>query len=111
MPKSQSGTPQSDRQLTRLYYGFGVTSAKRIKVCPACGEVGSADKNFCTKCGEKLPSKNLYEQSIEGKKRCTHCGSLLGEAKNFCPICGRSLTTAEPAEDSYYNKTKLEDLR
>ena len=79
---------------TRLHYGFGVIPASRIKVCSVCGASCRASENFCTECGAKLPEKNLYQQSVEGKPRCPHCGELIGNAENYCPVCGAALKNA-----------------
>lgn len=92
MPKPLGdGPPADDRRRVLTHYRFGVGSAKCVKVCAACGCRCGAEENFCTECGERLPEKNLYEQSVAGKRRCTECGSLLGDARRFCPICGTPL--------------------
>jgi len=82
------------RRQTRLFYGFGVLPAKRIKVCTVCGTICKANENFCTDCGAILPEKNLYELSVEDVKRCKHCGAILVDFEKFCPICGKNLRTA-----------------
>lgn len=82
------------RRETRQYYGFGVLSAKAIKVCGGCGSVCRADETFCTECGVRLPEKNLYEKSIEGVPKCPHCGAVLAGREKYCPNCGKGLQAA-----------------
>ncbi len=84
---------KNEKRRARLYYGFGALPAKLIKVCSECGALCKASESFCTECGARLPEKNLYQQSVEGKPRCLHCDSLLGNAKNYCPVCGAPLET------------------
>ena len=82
------------RRETRQYYGFGVLSAKGIKVCVVCGSVCKADETFCTECGARLPEKNLYEKSIEDVPKCPHCGAILAGREKYCPNCGKEMQTA-----------------
>ena len=69
MPKPFGDGPPDDRRRVLTHYRFGVGSAKCIKVCAACGCRCSSEESFCTGCGERLPEKNLYEQSVAGKKK------------------------------------------
>lgn len=77
------------RQAAREYYGFGIAAVKRIKVCAECGVVCGAAESICAECGAKLPDRNLYEQSVEGKPRCKYCGTVITQEDQFCPYCGR----------------------
>lgn len=86
---------KESRRENRMYYGFGVQSAKALKVCKSCGAVCASDMISCTECGERLPDKNLYEMSVENADRCRHCKAILTGSENFCPICGKYLQAPE----------------
>lgn len=64
--------------------------AQNVKECPQCGEVVTADHQFCPKCGAKLPDKTLGEGYL-----CPKCGRQNAPGMTYCAECGALLPAAE----------------
>lgn len=64
--------------------------SKNTKICPQCGEVCTADKQFCPKCGAKLP-----EETTAAGYTCPKCGEVNTPGSKHCCKCGTILPAAE----------------
>lgn len=64
--------------------------AQNVKECPQCGEVVTADHQFCPKCGAKLPDKTLGEGYL-----CPKCGRQNAPGTTYCAGCGALLPAVE----------------
>ena len=78
---------------------YATEAAKNMKVCPACGESTTADKNFCPSCGEKLPEKSIADELV-----CTSCGTQNNVGTKFCQNCGAKLPFAVNEENAQLSK-------
>lgn len=87
---------------------YATEAAKNMKVCPACGESTTADKNFCPSCGEKLPEKSIADELV-----CTSCGTQNNVGTKFCQQCGAKLPFAIAEEQAKAKKDEavLADFR
>ncbi len=72
-------------------YGFGVEAMKQIKVCAECGNSSSANQQFCTECGHRLPEKTLYDTYKERHKCCPACDTVVTDESDYCQQCGAKL--------------------
>lgn len=64
--------------------------SKNMKICPQCGEVCTADKEYCPKCGAKLP-----EKTAAADYTCPKCGEVNTPGSKHCCKCGTVLPGAE----------------
>lgn len=64
-------------------------AVQNLKECPNCGEVSTADRKFCPKCGTPLPDKTLGEEYF-----CPKCGKQNLPGETFCAECGTLLPAA-----------------
>lgn len=64
--------------------------SKNLKECPQCGEMCSSDKQFCPKCGAKLP-----ETTVGQAYTCSKCGEVNTIGTKYCCKCGALLPAAE----------------
>ena len=78
---------------------YATEAAKNMKVCPACGESTTADKNFCPSCGEKLPEKSIADELV-----CSSCGTQNNVGTKFCQNCGAKLPFAVNEENAQLSK-------
>ncbi|MCL1848147.1 MAG: zinc ribbon domain-containing protein [Clostridiales bacterium] len=62
-------------------------AAKALKICPACGEAASADKQYCAKCGAALPAATVAQAAV-----CASCGKQNDVGARFCSSCGAKLS-------------------
>ena len=75
------------------HYGFGVDIMKTIKVCTHCGAMSSVSQQFCTQCGNRLPSETMFENYQKRHCHCKSCGTVVKNGTHFCPDCGQKLIT------------------
>ncbi len=66
--------------------GYVNEAAQNLKICPKCNAGNSADKKFCSKCGEALPEKTLGSLAT-----CPNCGKKNSVTERFCSDCGTKL--------------------
>lgn len=71
--------------------GYGPKVMKRMRVCPACGNISSEKHAVCPECGLRLLSKTLYDRYREQHLCCDRCGTVLTSDSRYCPHCGRAL--------------------
>lgn len=67
--------------------------SKNMKTCPQCGEVCTADKQFCPHCGAKLPERTTADDYT-----CPKCGEVNVPGSKHCSKCGTVLPAAEEEE-------------
>lgn len=103
--KKRSSEKRKEYRETMLYYGFGIAAAKKIKVCSVCGTACGSEEGFCRECGARLPEKNLYQQSVEGKPRCPRCNSVYAHGNHYCSLCGVMLNN-----DVADNRTVMKEV-
>ena len=112
---TQSANTQTSSALEGAFSNFeraaskyATEAAKNMKVCPACGESTTADKNFCPSCGEKLPEKSIADELV-----CTSCGTQNNVGTKFCQQCGAKLPFAIAEEQAKAKKDEavLADFR
>lgn len=69
---------------------YATEMSKSMKICPSCGEPCGADKEYCPKCGAKLPAETAAaaytcpkcgEVNLPGSKHCGKCGAVLPGAE------------------------------
>ncbi len=82
-------------ELANKAKSYATEVAKNIKVCPACGEGATADKNFCPRCGAKLPEKTVADGTV-----CPSCGKQNTVGTKFCTDCGTKLLATVQAEQA-----------
>lgn len=63
--------------------------------CPQCGTAYKKDALFCSKCGTKLPEKNIKINLQEEVKKCAECGNILENNDVFCNSCGAKIKNDE----------------
>ena len=51
--------------------------------CTNCGSINAAGAKFCSKCGSRIPEKQMSQ-----KQACSGCGMEIEEGVKFCPNCG-----------------------
>ena len=78
-------------------------AAKKMKECPRCGEVATADNKFCPKCGAPLPERSIAEGFL-----CPQCGKQNAPGTTFCGGCGALLPAA--AEEQAAQAAKWDAL-
>lgn len=83
------------RKKDLLQFGFGTDVMKKTTVCTNCKSMESAGKQFCSKCGRKLPKENLYDYYKAQHESCIHCHAILSEVMDYCPKCGMAVKKAE----------------
>ena len=83
-----------NRKNTLSQFGFGVDVMKTTTVCTNCNSMENVEKQFCSKCGNTLPTTNLYDYYKAQHRSCPDCGSVLSESMYYCPKCGRSIKKA-----------------
>ncbi len=91
--RQTSGLEGALGNLQRSMEGYATEAAKNIKVCPSCGEGVTADKNFCPKCGAKLPEQTVAQGAV-----CPSCGKQNTVGTKFCCDCGTKLPAAVQEE-------------
>lgn len=74
--------------------GYVSEAAQTLKVCPKCDTGNSADRKFCSKCGEALPEKTLGSLAV-----CSNCGKQNNITEKFCSDCGAKLPIAVEEEE------------
>jgi len=52
------------------------------RTCPDCGTHAAADAEYCSNCGEELPT------DAAGPRSCSECGVVLGKDARYCRNCG-----------------------
>ncbi|WP_135822626.1 zinc ribbon domain-containing protein [Halostella litorea] len=50
--------------------------------CPNCGTRAAADAEYCSNCGEDLPT------DADSPRNCPDCGVVLGADARYCRNCG-----------------------
>lgn len=61
-----------------------------MKICKNCGAQNTADKNYCSQCGEKLSSRKTIPD------KCPNCGYVRNiPGSHYCSRCGKSLATGK----------------
>ncbi len=91
----QKAVEPAATELANKAENYATEAAKNIKVCPACGEGATADKNFCPKCGTKLPEQTVAEGAV-----CPNCGKQNTVGTKFCTDCGTKLLATVQAEQA-----------
>ena len=76
------------RQENMVYYGFGPSAMKAIRICIVCGTPTSQKRHYCTECGHELPERTLHDLYIERHTVCPECKTVLTKKMKFCPQCG-----------------------
>lgn len=76
------------RQESMEYFGFGIPSMKKVRICKRCGKVASANQSYCNSCGSRLPEETVYEQYRSMHRSCPACGTVLTQGYSYCPQCG-----------------------
>ncbi len=80
--------------LTNAFSGYATQAAQNLKICPKCNTGNSADKKFCSKCGEMLPEKTLGSLAV-----CPACGKQNNVSERFCSDCGTKLPITLETEE------------
>jgi membrane protease subunit (stomatin/prohibitin family) len=62
--------------------------------CPACGNVNSVGKKFCSECGAKIEAAPAPANG----SACPACGALNETGRKFCSECGGKLEAAAKPE-------------
>lgn len=79
-------------------YGFGVQVMKETKVCKACGNIELAANYRCSKCGERLPRRTLFQIYQQKHKICEFCDTVLAVYMKYCPHCGTKIENHDEAQ-------------
>ncbi|MCR5624685.1 MAG: zinc ribbon domain-containing protein [Lachnospiraceae bacterium] len=81
------------------------------KACPSCGNILSANKKFCGKCGYKFEVESVPKNIRSSKNNkqikenmtvkeyiktldrieCSECGEFVTPGQKFCPNCGKDI--------------------
>ena len=72
-------------------FGFGPNVMKNTKVCASCGQMIRASASYCPDCGERLPSKTLFDHYKKQHACCPNCDTVLAPGSRYCPNCGKQL--------------------
>ncbi len=77
-------------QTTKAAQQYADEVGKSIKICPSCGEAAPLDRNFCQKCGTKLPEQSVTESAV-----CPRCQTQNHVGSRFCRSCGERLVSTD----------------
>lgn len=97
--KSFDGLEGAFSNLQRAAESYATEVSKSVKVCPGCGEPLSADKQFCSVCGTKLPEQTMAQGAL-----CPACGKQNTVGTKYCDACGTKLPAAIGEELSAQKK-------
>lgn len=79
------------RKKTLFQFGFGIDAMKTATVCENCNSLEDSRREFCSKCGAKLPEANLYDYYRAQHDSCPHCQNVISKAMDFCTKCGTQI--------------------
>ena len=94
-------TPEQWNQAFSYLEGMANDAAKKMKLCPICGEMVKGEMQFCPHCGAKLPDKTLAELAL-----CPNCGKQNPPGSDFCSECGAKLPGKQLAEEAEAEKDR-----
>jgi RNase P subunit RPR2 len=67
-----------------------------MTTCPACGNTGGTNDQFCGSCGSQLAEgEQQFSQIIEDNPEqevvttCDSCGAGMTVGQSFCTVCGQ----------------------
>lgn len=76
-------------------FGFGIKMMKKVKVCRHCGSMEPAGSYTCSRCGERLPVRTLFQIYQQMHGTCEVCDTVVSGYMNYCPHCGNALRGEE----------------
>lgn len=80
-------------------FGFGPRKMKETKICRQCGNMETADKYTCSKCGVRLPTQTVFQIYQKKHKTCEICDTVLAAYMRYCPHCGMKISDSENQEE------------